>query len=47
MLDAVSNPNTALEGTVDDWIESYKTDAGPAMAELVNFVLRVSPFPLA
>lgn len=32
---------------MDDWIESYKTDAGPAMAELVNFVLRVSPFPLA
>ena len=40
-LDAVSDPNTSLESIVDDWIESYKSDAGPAMAELINFVLRV------
>jgi cohesin complex subunit SA-1/2 len=39
--DAVKDPNTALKTVVEDWIESYKEDSGPAMAELVNFVLRV------
>ena len=42
MTDAVKNPNASLESIVDDWIESYKNDAGPAMAELVNFAFRVS-----
>ena len=41
MADAVRNPNSSLQTVVDDWIESYQSDAGPAMAELVNFVLRV------
>ena len=39
--DAVKNPNTALQTTAEDWIESYRDEPGPAMAELVNFVLRV------
>lgn len=42
IADAVKNPNASLESVVDDWIESYKNDAGPAMAQLVNFAFRVS-----
>lgn len=41
-IDAIRNSNSALQPIVDDWIESYEDDEGPAMAELVNFVLRVS-----
>lgn len=41
-VDSVKNPNASLESVVDDWIESYKDDAGPAMAQLVNFAFRVS-----
>lgn len=44
-LDAVKNPNTSLQTTVDDWIESYQNDEGKAMAELINFVLRVRLAP--
>ncbi|GAA6003229.1 hypothetical protein JCM10207_001811 [Rhodosporidiobolus poonsookiae] len=40
LFNAVKSPNTALQQTAEDWIESYKEDSGPAMAELVNFVLR-------
>lgn len=45
--DAVKNPNSALQQVAEDWIESYKDESGPAMAELVNFVLRVRSFPSA
>lgn len=44
-LDAVKNPNTALQQTAEDWIESYEESSGPAMSELVNFVLRVRLLP--
>ncbi|BGP45801.1 cohesin complex subunit [Rhodotorula kratochvilovae] len=40
LFNAVKNPNTALQTTAEDWIESYQEESGPAMAELVNFVLR-------
>ncbi|GAA6050117.1 hypothetical protein JCM3770_001381 [Rhodotorula araucariae] len=40
LFNAVKNPNTALQTTAEDWIESYREESGPAMAELVNFVLR-------
>ncbi|GAA6013136.1 hypothetical protein JCM11491_005192 [Sporobolomyces phaffii] len=40
LFNAVKSPNTALQTTAEDWIESYKESPGPAMAELVNFVLR-------
>ncbi|BGP22583.1 cohesin complex subunit SA-1/2 [Rhodotorula toruloides] len=40
LFNAVKDPNTALKTVVEDWIESYKEDSGPAMAELVNFILR-------
>ncbi|GAA6029512.1 hypothetical protein JCM8097_003715 [Rhodosporidiobolus ruineniae] len=40
LFNAVKNPNTALQQTAEDWIEQYKEESGPAMAELVNFVLR-------
>ncbi|GAA5922470.1 hypothetical protein JCM3775_005740 [Rhodotorula graminis] len=40
LFNAVKNPNTALQTTAEDWIESYRDEPGPAMAELVNFVLR-------
>ncbi|GAA5890955.1 hypothetical protein JCM8208_003106 [Rhodotorula glutinis] len=40
LFNAVKNPNTALQTTAEDWIESYREESGPALAELVNFVLR-------
>ncbi|GAA5939798.1 hypothetical protein JCM10213_007796 [Rhodosporidiobolus nylandii] len=40
LFNAVKSPNTALQQTAEDWIEQYQEDSGPAMAELVNFVLR-------
>ncbi|GAA5880996.1 hypothetical protein JCM1840_007214 [Sporobolomyces johnsonii] len=40
LFNAVKSPNTALQTTAEDWLESYKENSGPAMAELVNFVLR-------
>ncbi|GAA5954369.1 hypothetical protein JCM3765_004438 [Sporobolomyces pararoseus] len=40
LFNSVKSPNTALQTCVDDWIDSYKEDSGPAMAEMVNFVLR-------
>ncbi|GAA5977007.1 hypothetical protein JCM11641_002225 [Rhodosporidiobolus odoratus] len=40
LFNAVASPDTALQQTAEDWLESYKEDSGPAMAELVNFVLR-------
>ncbi|GAA5932633.1 cohesin subunit IRR1 [Sporobolomyces koalae] len=40
LFNAVKSPNTALQTTAEDWIESYQQDPGPAMAELVNFILR-------
>lgn len=43
--DAVRNPNSSLQTTADDWVQEYQSDAGPAMAELVNFLLRVSLVP--
>lgn len=42
--DTVKNPNAALQTTVEDWIESYQEASGPALAELINFVLRVRRF---
>jgi hypothetical protein len=43
-LDAVSNPATALEPTVDEWITNYQGDEderGEALAELITFFIRV------
>lgn len=40
IFNAVKSPNSALQQVAEDWIESYKEESGPAMAELVNFVLR-------
>ncbi|GAA5919670.1 hypothetical protein JCM1841_005220 [Sporobolomyces salmonicolor] len=40
LFNAVKSPNTALQTTAEDWLESYKENPGPAMAELINFVLR-------
>ncbi|KAM0753990.1 hypothetical protein T439DRAFT_298458 [Meredithblackwellia eburnea MCA 4105] len=40
LYNAIRNPNSALQTVVDDWVESYQQNAGPAMAELINFVLR-------
>lgn len=36
------NPNSSLQTVVDDWIEAYQEKTGPAMAELINFIFRVS-----
>lgn len=40
--DSVKDPETALQTTAEDWIVKYHADAGPALAQLVNFVIRVS-----
>ena len=43
--DAVQNPATALEAIVETWVAAYAaSDAsrGKALAELINFVIRVS-----
>lgn len=43
--DAVKDPRAALEATAEDWLENYRSDEdtrGQALADLVNFVLRVS-----
>jgi hypothetical protein len=46
----VKNPNTALETTVEEWIDAYQGQQeeessagheGEALAELINFVFRV------
>lgn len=43
LLDAVKSPNSSLQTVADDWIGSYESDPGPAMAELITFILRVRP----
>lgn len=43
-IDAVKDPRAALEATAEDWLENYRSDEdtrGQALADLVNFVLRV------
>jgi hypothetical protein len=43
--DAVKDPKSAIEASVEDWIEQYQADEdsrGQALAELVNLMLRVS-----
>ncbi|KAL8292902.1 hypothetical protein RQP46_000596 [Phenoliferia psychrophenolica] len=40
LFNAVRDPNSSLQTVVDDWIESYQEASGPAMAELINFILR-------
>ncbi|SGZ15754.1 BQ5605_C029g10698 [Microbotryum silenes-dioicae] len=40
IFNAVRDRNSALETTVEDWFEQYSEEPGPAMAELVNFLLR-------
>lgn len=45
LTDAVKDPRAAIAATVEDWLESYRADEdsrGQALADLVNFVLRVS-----
>lgn len=42
--DTVKDPRAALEATAEDWLENYRSDEdtrGQALADLVNFVLRV------
>ena len=41
-LDAVRRPNTALDGTVKEWLNRFETAPGPAQVELINFVFQVS-----
>ena len=51
IFEAVRHSETALELTVDEWIEAYQANGddseeakGEPMAELINFVIRVSAF---
>lgn len=34
------NPSAALQGTAEDFLESFDQNAGAAQAELVNLILR-------
>ncbi|KAJ3790131.1 hypothetical protein GGU10DRAFT_383650 [Lentinula aff. detonsa] len=40
LFNAILNPNTALQGTVEDFLESLNQDENQALAELVNMILR-------
>lgn len=40
LFNAILNPNSALQGTVEDFLESLKNDENQASAELINMVLR-------
>lgn len=47
LFETVRHSASALELTVDDWIDTYQrgndeSDKGPPLAELINFTLRVS-----
>ena len=45
LVDAVKNPATALEAIVETWVAAYAANdesRGKALAELINFVIRVS-----
>jgi len=39
--DAVRSADSSIQTTVDDWIQSYQDNKEEAIAELVNFILRV------
>ena len=38
--DAILNPATALQSTVEDYLESLSQTEGPSQAELINCILR-------
>ncbi|KAJ3814593.1 hypothetical protein F5876DRAFT_62181 [Lentinula aff. lateritia] len=40
LFNAILNPNAALQGTVEDYLESLDQDENQALAELVNMILR-------
>ncbi|KAJ4490347.1 hypothetical protein J3R30DRAFT_3693942 [Lentinula aciculospora] len=40
LFNAILNPNAALQGTVEDFLESLDQDENQALAELVNMILR-------
>ncbi|KAF9078436.1 hypothetical protein BDP27DRAFT_1309581 [Rhodocollybia butyracea] len=40
LFNAIVNPNAALQGTVEDFLESLGQDENQALAELVNMILR-------
>lgn len=40
LADAVLNPSAALQSTAEDFMDSYSRSSGPALADLVNCVLR-------
>jgi len=42
--DAVQDPKSALEASVEEWVDLYQDEEdsrGEALAQLVNFTLRV------
>lgn len=40
LFNAIKNPETALQVTVDDWVVEYQTAPGPALTTLINLVIR-------
>ncbi|KAJ3840935.1 hypothetical protein F5878DRAFT_43352 [Lentinula raphanica] len=40
LFNAILNPNAALQGTVEDFLESLNEDENQALAELINMILR-------
>ncbi|KAG7442823.1 uncharacterized protein BT62DRAFT_935557 [Guyanagaster necrorhizus] len=40
LYNAIMNPSAALQGTAEDFLESLQQQPGPALAELINLILR-------
>lgn len=40
LKDAILNPSAALQSTAEDFLDSYARSTAPALADLVNCVLR-------
>nr|WJN25060.1 sister chromatid cohesion subunit [Tranzscheliella williamsii] len=41
IFNSVKDPNAALQSTAEDWVVAFSSDQGPALAELINFFIRV------
>lgn len=40
LFNAIKNPDNALQTTAEDWVVAYQSEPGPALTELINFIIR-------
>ncbi|CAO1630591.1 unnamed protein product [Sympodiomycopsis kandeliae] len=40
LFNAVKNPESALQTTVEEWVVAYQETPGPALTDLINFIIR-------